>query len=501
MNTTDRIVICGVLALSAGVVYVNALHNPFVYDDYHTVVVNTSLARIADVRAIVLHDVTRPIVNFSYALDQRIWGPQPFGFHVTSVLLHMLNVVLFWRLASTLTGAPRAATAGAALFAVHPMMTEAVGYISGRSEVLCATFFLSAFLAGVAWLRSGRRSALAAMLVFWVAALASKETAAMFPFVFGAWAYGARGFQPGARSTKGVALLGGGMAAFTVLAGVARLYVLARIEYPGRVAIHWPFLLLDVNVVARYLLLLVRPAGQTIFHSVPLPRLLDWRAIGSVALVGGIGVAAWRLRRTEPAAAAGIAWFLLLLAPSAVLTLVDQGEPMTEHRVYAAGIGFFLACGVGIDRVATRLQRQAGPFGPADKQYAFAALAFRLVLLSLAFLTVLRNEVWADPIALWQESVTLAPDHYRPRLLLGEALLEKNRTDDAIEQFNTAIRLRPDIAIGYLKLARCYADVGRFDEAKRLLVKAHDLDPSDPIAPKMLDAVTTIQARLKPGPK
>ena len=142
-------------ALLGGVVYLNALHNPFVYDDHHTVVQNPSIASVTDVRAVVLGAVTRPIVNFSYALDRAVWGAGPFGFHVTNVLLHMLNVVLLFQLARRFEkGRPLVAFAAAMLLAVHPMMTEAVGYISGRSEVLCATFFMLAIMSGRRWLES-----------------------------------------------------------------------------------------------------------------------------------------------------------------------------------------------------------------------------------------------------------------------------------------------------------------------------------------------------------
>ena len=198
-----RVLACGAAALIGGVVYLNALHNPFVYDDHHTVVQNPSIARVTDVRAVVLGAVTRPIVNFSYALDRAVWGTGPFGFHVTNVLLHMLNVVLLFQLASRFDKDRIVAFAASILLAVHPMMTEAVGYISGRSEVLCATFFMLAMMSGRRWLvgqvlsdpahrrvqkdppyvRSSRPWAIATVTL-WVAALATKESAAMFPFVF-----------------------------------------------------------------------------------------------------------------------------------------------------------------------------------------------------------------------------------------------------------------------------------------------------------------------------
>ena len=474
------------MAASAGVLYLNALRNPFVYDDYHTVVVNASIARLGDLRAIVLHDVTRPVVNFSYAVDRAVWGTTPFGFHVTSVLLHMLNAVLFWQVAWTLTRSSRMATAAASLFAVHPMMTEAVGYISGRSELLCATWMLAAFLAGRRWLDRGGWRWAVAMIGFWFAALASKETAAMFPFVFAAYLV-----LREARPFRGASVVAA-MIAFTVLAGIARIYVLAAIEYPGKVAIHWPFILLDVNVTARYLLLLVRPAGQSIFHSVPLPAFFSLVNLISAAAVVAPLVVAWRLRRGEPAAALGIVWFFAMLIPSAVLILLDQGEPMTEHRVYVASIGFFLAAGVGVGHAGAWLGRRG------EKPLAFGLLGFRLAVLALAAMTVMRNAVWANPIALYQESVDLAPAHYRPRLLLGEALLDRNRRDEAIEQFQTAVRLRPNDPTGYIKLALCYADTGKFGEARRMLTRARELSPGDASIDRMLDALARLEARMKP---
>ena len=115
-------------------------------------------------------------MNLSYAIDRALWGAEPFGFHLTNVLLHMLNVALLFRVAWHVADDRRSsrpsdlrpaapiivAFAGASLFAVHPLMTEAVGYISGRSEVLCATFFLGALLCARRWMRGGGK-------VWWVA--------------------------------------------------------------------------------------------------------------------------------------------------------------------------------------------------------------------------------------------------------------------------------------------------------------------------------------------
>jgi hypothetical protein len=88
---------------AAALVYLNALDNPFVYDDHRQIVENRSLWRLTDVRGLLLENATRPVINISFALDRLIWGPSPFGFHLTNVLLHVVNVGLLYVLAAWLT--------------------------------------------------------------------------------------------------------------------------------------------------------------------------------------------------------------------------------------------------------------------------------------------------------------------------------------------------------------------------------------------------------------
>lgn len=484
-------------ALLAGSLYVNALHNPFVYDDYHTIVANTSIVSVTNLRAIVLHDITRPIVNLSYASDRALWGASPFGFHLTNVLLHMVNIVLLfrlvWRLVDDRGGrATEVASAAAALFGVHPMMTEAVGYVSGRSEVLCATWFLSGLLCARRWIRSStgseRGGAKWAVLVvaFWCAALATKETAAMFPFVLVALDWTVYGTASERRRRFMRLYLP--LIAIAVVGGIVRIAIL-RVEYAGRVSVHWRYLLVELDVMRRYVWLLIRPVGQSLFHEVAAVNgLLELRALLAIAFTGVMLAAAWMLRNVERLASFGIIWFVLLLLPSTVLAVLDQGEPMAEHRIYLASCGLFLASGIGIGRIDAWLDRA----GVRMQWLGGAVMA--LVLLAFSVQTLLRNAIWRDPITLWQESVNLAPAHYRPRLLLGEALQDKGRRQEAIEQYQTAIRLRPSDIDGYLKLGLCLADMGRIDEARQTFRQALTVDPSNDPARKalaLLDKVTT----------
>jgi len=75
-----------------------------VYDDHRVILENYSIRDYSNLRALFLNDVFRPVVNISYALDYAFWGLQPFGYHLTSVLLHAMNVVLLFVLVRTLAG-------------------------------------------------------------------------------------------------------------------------------------------------------------------------------------------------------------------------------------------------------------------------------------------------------------------------------------------------------------------------------------------------------------
>jgi len=207
--------------------------------------------------------------------------------------------------------------------------------------------------------------------------------------------------------------------------------------------------------------------------------LTELRSIGALAAVTVVGTTAWLVRRRSPGAALGLVWFLLLLVPGAVLTLLNQGEPMAEHRVYAASCGFFLAAGEAIAWLDARLSG-------IGRTRVIGRMAFLVVLLALATLTVTRNRVWASPVTLWGEAVDLAPDHYRPHLLLGEALEDAARLAEAEEQYWIAIMLRPDDVASRVKYGQFLAKTGRLDEARRHFTDALRLAPNDKDAQKSL---------------
>ena len=451
-----RVILGFTAAALAAIVYANGLLGPFVYDDHVTVVRNPSLVDLSNAHFIVVYSLFRPFVNASYALDRMLWGYAPFGFHLTNVVLHAVVVLLFHRLCvRLLSDAPRsagidpdwAAFFAAALYAVHPMMTEGVEYISGRSEVLCAVGFLSALLFARDAILTGSRAATVGAVAGGALAFGSKETAAALPLVLlvsDAWLFG--------RNTWKRRLSAVYVPLFSALAAVAivRMRTLLLFEPSWQRTVH-DNLLTQPIVVWRYAALMLVPAGQTIMHSVRFTTSIvdaaGWFSLCAIVTVFGL---AFIERSRHPLVAVGIVWFLAGLVPSSIVPL---REGMAEHRVYLASGGLFLI--------------MAALTAPVLASSRAARVVGVALLAVCSWLTIQRNIVWSDARRLWAEAVQRSPSMWESHFAYGDALREKNHCDLAIPEYQTALRLYPRYRDGLTNLGICYAEVKQFEASER----------------------------------
>jgi len=490
-------------AAFTALVYVNALDNPFVYDDFRTVLNNPSIEDVWAVSTIVYREMTRPVVNFSYALDRAVTGGTLLGYHATNVVLHVINVLLLFHLArrtvedqeARYSGAPGrlglkatvVAFTAAASFGLHPLMTEAVGYISGRSEVLCGVFFLAALLAARRWLLGAGSRWLMLAFGLWLGALLSKEIGAIWPLVLLGYDRLVIAGDPEQSRRRWRRVLGP-LLGLTVLAGLGRVAVLVLVENPDGAEVIWRYVWVEIEVMFRYFSLLLSPAEQSIFHQVsearwpPAPRM----ALAVLWLGAWLGTA-WKLSRLDGAVTLGMIWFILLLIPSSVLVLLNLGEPMAEHRVYLAAAGFFLASGTIVGHV----------WAFFDTRSARSRLLLRFSLAAwltvLGGLTVLRNEVWSDPVHLWLDASEKAPDIWVPHVMLGSALQERGSREEAIVAYRRAIRLRPSEQAPYMRLGLAQAELGKLTEAKATFQTLLSLNPGSAVGHNGLGAVALLE--------
>jgi tetratricopeptide (TPR) repeat protein len=457
----------GLLALLVGLAWANGLSGAFTYDDKVEVVGNRTIRTLEHWDAVLAYNASRPLVILSWALDWRLWGLDPTGYHVVNVLIHLLNAGLAFLLGEEICRRLELrqpllpALIAAALWAVHPMTTEAVTYITGRSESLCATFYLAAVLCWMRWRRGEDSFQLLLALGAFLLAAATKEVAATIPATLLLLELLLPGARPmGRRGWLGLApfwlLLVGGAVARKLVYGVFTTDLWLR---PPGVQ-----LATEAEVVLRYLQLWLLPVNQSVFHDhPPASGPLDPHALLAAALLlVGVAVALWQLRQ-RPWLALGLGWFLLLLAPSS--SIVPLKETMAEHRSYLAGWGLCLLLILSLRPLL------------APRRRAAAALVVVAVALLLGG-THLRNRAWRSEASLWLDAVERNPRSAEAWYGYGDALRFSGSFDGAIEAYGRAVELDDLFLDAWNNLGIALAEQGRLDEARRTWLATLQRHPS-----------------------
>lgn len=462
-----------IAALLAVAAHFNTLHNPFVFDDIFEIIENPSIGDPADLQRVFTSYRTRPLTNLSYALDFARGGLHPPAYHSTNVLLHTVNVLLLFLVTYRLFERPSTRTArdetehgslaaftAASLFAVHPLLTSAVGYVSARAELLATTWFLASFAVFHGW-RSGegrfspRVAGLGAGL--FALALAAKETAVMLPAVLASSDFLVARHDGGWRRRllrwhlpfAGAVLL---VAAVRVSWYIMREQAAAAAWQPQNLA-------LNLHVLERYLALLCLPVSLSLVPEVaPFTSIVDLRLLRGVAVVAMIGAIVVLGRRRHPLISVGLVWFLLLLVPSAMIViLAPVGQPMAEHRVYLASCGFFMS-------VSAIIWQSDG----LRRRPALTMIGLITLLAVLAAMTIVRNRVWSDPVLLWEDAARKAPSTWMAQYGAAEANRLGGDCASAIAPYRRAISIRPTEVAAHLGLAECMQRLDRPEEALRI---------------------------------
>ena len=411
--------------------YLPSLLGPFQFDDYN-VIVHYPTVHSLGLLAERAGAGVRAVLKASYALNWTI-DPRPFGFHLVNILLHAANAVLLYRIGKQILGQSNNSSdpvsfAAALLFALHPMQTEAVTYVSGRSSSLMATFYLGsllAYLAGRAWPVS---------VLLFVLALATRETAVTLP--------AALLLVELCRATPWREIVRRQAAHWLVLAAAGAV-ILFTPRYYDLVAYGFrdrslaDNLLSQIGAVSWLVWHLVTLQGLNIDPA--LPVLSEWNGTLAVQLLGLTGLfllGALNLRRRSWLAF-GILWFFLQLAPTN--SLVPRLDVANDRQVYLACWGLFFALAVQI--AALDLGRRI------NRGIAVTAA------LVLALAGIVRQLDYRDEITLWEASVRESPWNARAHNNLGFAYYQAGRKREAWQEMQTALFLDPAHAKARANLA------------------------------------------------
>ena len=423
------------LALAA---YANAFQGAFQFDDYNVIVLNPRVQSLAAWWQSM--PGIRPLLKFSYALNLSS-GLGLFGFHLFNLALHGANGILVYRVlrafarrAGMEQHGEQAAWFAAALFVVHPINSEAVTYLSGRSMSLMTLFYLGSLLAYVRRAENGRGAAWLSPALF-AGALLVKESALTLPLALLLWETTDRP-RPNAVHPELVEgrteFLAARQGWHWALLAAGLLAIAASPTYRWMLAASWTVHPLSESLSAQPHAILYL-AGQALrIVSLNADPALPWTpssgvesAVVAAALLFGLA----QLRR-RPWLGFGLTWFFLQLLPTH--TLWPRLDAVNERHFYLAGIGLFWLAG----HAASRLAEYGKPW--------WWRLAAALLIVALTVATAQRNSVYRDEISFWKDVAAKAPHNPRAFNNLGYAYSQAGRAAEAERAYRRALALAPE---------------------------------------------------------
>jgi tetratricopeptide (TPR) repeat protein len=422
----------GCIALVA-VCFANAVPNDFILDDYGIVAVNPAIRTIAPLHALATpywgeHSnagVYRPLTIFSFSLEYPLWHRWAGGYRLTNLLLHAFNGFLLFLLARRLLQSTSGGLVTAAIYLAHPVHTEPVVGLVGRSELLAAMFFL------LAWLFFREKRTILCMTAFFLSLL-SKENAIAFPAValLDCWISEGRSFKGVFLQWKRFAAVLGTAAAYLAL----RIRVLHGMGVPESAQYfdgRWTLFqreLTSGRAFLEYFRLLIAPVhvtGDYDFNSIPIANAADWVAWIGLAVVLATLIVALRGLKTDPRLGFGILFFYVTILPVSNW-IVSTSLIMAERFLYLPSIGVCLIAGLAWTRLPTFQSKELVAGG---------------LLAAAAVLCIAHNYVWRDERTFFGNMVQVLPDNVRGRQGYGVALVEAGRPEEAISQFQAGLRI------------------------------------------------------------
>lgn len=485
------------VVLLALAVFANSLRNNFVWDDNELIVDNPAVHTLSDVcQFFTSHfwsqssqpsarGYYRPLVLLSYALDYRIWGPNPAGFHLTNMLWHALASALVCMLAWRLTSSRAASVAAGALFAVLPVHVESVTFISGRTDVIATVFILLSVLLFLDE-RGRERITLRFPLsvLFFGLALLSKEVAVIVPALLlaGELAQVSRGTQR--RSVLMHAIY------WIVLA----LYLAVRFgllkispELQGKLTAR-EVLFTMPGVALDYLRLLVIPVNLCADYAVHVQQYATLTNVAIIIVLAGACAGTGMLILKKKSGGFLAAWILLGLLP--VLQIVPISVLKAERFLYLSSAGYCSLVGMAF---ASAREGKSSRFARGRFLFTTAAV---LVVFGFALQTVTRNKVWKDELTLYRATESRAPDNFRVQYNLGNAYFRAGDTERALRHTELAYKLRPDFPQVSYNLGVIYESMGRREDAQKMYRAAIGLDPAYALAHNNLAAILYEEGQL-----
>ena len=489
-------------ALITFLVYLPSLENGFLNWDDNLYVTDNPVIRSLTPETIRLAFTTIPISSWypltvlSFALDYALWGPEPWGFHLTNVILHALNTFLVALIATRLAsnrqrltaegmvdrGALAAGFITAILFGIHPLHVESVAWVSERKDVLCALFYLSSIGAYLRYVRTPASRGTAfyiASVLFFSLSLMSKSMAVTLPVALLILDFCPLGRFKLKAGSSDIARLVLEKVPFFLLSATASL--IAIWTHHGKDALGGiekfslaVRVLVSIRAYALYLYKMVFPATLAPLYPYPTSvHFLSVEYLGSLAALLAITtlcLLTWRRQRIFTAA-----WLYYLITLLPVIGLLQYGSFAAADRyTYLPSLGLFILVGVGTGVLFTRLRGSPVSATPLSILVLASVAAITAVL---SYKTVMQTRIWKDSLTLWTHNIENYPGSPVARTNRGSVYLSAKNYELAYKDLTRAIELDREHVNAYFNRGLVHNAVNNLELSIADLTRAIELDP------------------------
>lgn len=383
-----------------------------------------------------------PLTWLSLMLDTTLFGHGPGGFHTTNLILHCLNAMLVFELFRRLTGESAPSACVAALFAIHPIHVESVAWISERKDVLNTLFGLMAIRMYVEYALAGKRRWYWASLAAFALCLVAKQMLVTLPcllLLLDVWPLRRLSLRSGTETESSAATGRGKVLSEKtpyLLLTVLFCAIVYHAQQAGGALNNLPLktrILNAIQAYGDYLTDVVVPTGLIPFYPHPRNGISYLSVTLSGAVLVGISVVAFVVRKPAPFFITGWCWFLGTLVP--VIGIVQVGvQQRADRYMYVPAIGLYVMVVWALKACFDRLRLTP-------------AVRTTVVICGLGFLTILsylQVRTWRDSVRLWLHAVHVSPDNARAESGLAAALESANYLEQAAEHYERALKLQPD---------------------------------------------------------
>jgi tetratricopeptide (TPR) repeat protein len=466
--------------------YVPTLGFQFVYDDEPQIIQNPAIHAWhywphyftshawAELVPNVRGNYYRPLFLLWFRLNHAMFGLDPKGWHLTTVICHVIATYLVFTLVGRLTADRLVAFSAATLFGLHPVHIESVAWVSGVTDPLMAIFLIGSFLAYLRFRQGNRWGWMGLALTLFGLGLLEKETTVVLgPLVFVyAWLYA----EQRAWVSRFASALKHSLPflALTVMYLALRAHVLRGLSHTVTPLAWSSIALTEPSIVWLYFRHLLLPVGLSGLYGLPYVNKPESAAfVGPAALLLALILAvAWGIRLLEDARLALFAccWIALPILPVLWLRAYAEGDIAHDRYLYIPSFGFVLLvslCLAGIANYwrATRTTLQLG---------GLAALA-----LAYAIGTVTQQTYWASDLLLYERAYRIAPQDNLICNDLGTALMDAGHPSGAIALYSQVLAREPGYWLSNYNLGYTYYKIGKLRDAEAFLRRAISINAMD----------------------